>query len=336
MSFNLDRSKMSQVILDFPKQFSVGLEAGKKILIDKFQPSNIIIPGMGGSALPGDFLKLSGVLNLPIIVHRDYFLPKKINKHSLIICISYSGNTEEALSAFSEAKRRKLKIVAISSGGKLMDLAKKLKTPFAKIPSGLQPRLALGYQFSALIGVLRKYNLLPFETENEVLFLEKRLNSKKIEKRGKFLAKRILGKIPLVYASLQNWALARIWKINFNENSKVPSFFNVFPELNHNEMVGIGEYKEKSLKEKFFLIILQDRNDYLLIKARMKILSSIFLKKGINNIFIKMQQRNTLEKIFSNLLLSLWTSYFLAIFSGQDPTPVKLVEEFKKMFSHKL
>lgn len=338
ISNGADKSNLHQVILDFPKQFLIGLEAGKKIPSLPFKPqfSNIIISGMGVSALSGDLLGLLAFdleLSLPIIVHRDYGLPKEASKKSFIVCPSYSGNTEETLSAFKEALKRKLKVVAIASGGKLIEFAKKNKIPFAKVPSGIQPRLALGYQFSCLLGILRKYKLLPPKVENKILSLERILKPKALENKGKDLAKKLLGKIPLVYSSRKNLALARIWKIRFNENSRVPSFFNVFPELNHNEMTGIGEGKDRALRKKFFLILLQDKSDHPRVKRRMEILSSIFSERGIKNLIIYMKEKDIFEKIFSSLLLSDWVSFYLAIFSGQDPTPLQLVEKFKKMLN---
>jgi glucose/mannose-6-phosphate isomerase len=337
MTFEIDKSKMREKILDFPKQFKIGIESAKKAKKVEFKklPQQILICGMGGSALPGELLlffdKKLSFLKAPIFLHRDYLLPKNLPKDTLVVTISYSGNTEETLDAFFEAKKRKFQIFSIASGGKLEEVSRKFKVPFAKIPGGIQPRLALGYQFSALSFLLENHGLFRKKITNEILKLEKTLSPKLFEKKGKILAKKLLKKIPLIYSSSQNEVLAKIWKIKFNENSKVPSFFNVFPELNHNEMTGIGECKMKILWKNFFLLLISDKEDHPRIQKRMKILNKIFNKKGIKSFWIFLEGKDIFKEAFENILLGDFTSYFLAILNKVDPTPVTLVEKFKKL-----
>lgn len=341
----IDRSNMRQVILDFPRQFRVGANLVKGLKLKNKNFSNIIICGMGGSALPGNVLKaLNANLNLtklPIFIHRDYGLPRETTEKSLIICISYSGNTEETISAFKEAKKRNLKVFVIASGGKLIDFAQKENIFFVKVPAGIQPRCALGYQFSALYKILTEIGLVK-DLEKEILSLEKNLQPRKLENQGKTLAKKILGHIPIVYSSSNFGLIAKIWKIKFNENSKVPSFFNFFPELNHNEMVGMGETKIEEAKKIFKILILRDKSqDHKKNLKRMEVMAKIFKQRGFEVIFINLEKMprtkkggnnylNLLLKIFSAILLGDWISYYLAIFQKIDPTPVNLVEEFKK------
>lgn len=335
MQKNIDQSNMRQVILDFPKQFRIGLEAAKNAKVPNVQHpiSNIIIAGMGGSALPGDVFKMVNndllLTKLPIFIHRNYNLPSIADKNSLIVCISYSGNTEETISAFNEARKRKMNIAVIGSGGKLIEAAKKYNFPFAQITAGNQPRAALGYQFSALIKILSNFKLIK-NLDKELLRLEKNLKPQELEKTGSSLAKKLKGRIPLVYSSEANECLARIWKIKFNENSKIPSFYNFFPELNHNEMSGMGECEIKEWRNLFQVVILNNKKDHPRIIKRMEILSKIFQKKNIKVNFVEIEGKNIFEKFFNNNLIADWTSYYLAIFRGIDPTPIKLVEEFKK------
>ncbi len=334
MPNNIDKENMRQIILDFSKQFKIGLETAKDVKLSKIlKPKNIIISGMGGSALPGDIFKIVNdelfLTNLPILINRNYGLPREAQKNSLIICVSYSGNTEETISSFNEALKKKIPVLTIASGGKLIELSKKHQIPFAKVPSGIQPRCALGYQFSALVKILTNLKLIK-NLDKELLLLEKTLKPANLEKEGKLLAKKLKNKIPLIYSSEKYQYLARIWKIKFNENSKIPAFFNFFPELNHNEMTGIGECKLKTLREKFKIIILEDKKDSSRISKRMQNLAKIFQEKAIESIFIEIKGKNIFEKIFSSILIADWTSYWLAIFEGVDPSPVKLVEEFKK------
>jgi glucose/mannose-6-phosphate isomerase len=323
---------MREIILDFPKQFEVGFEAGQKIEFLKRKFENAIICGMGGSALPGSLLQLfARNLNLKFhnfFVHRDYNLPNFANKNSLIFTISYSGNTEETISAFKEAISKNLKVISISSGGKLKELSQKFKTQFIEIPSGLPPRMALGYLFSALFSALIKLKIVP-DFKKEILALKEKLKPEKFEKEGQEIAQFLLYKIPLIYSSSSYRELARIWKINFNENSKVPAFFNYFPELNHNEMTGVGEAK-KNYRKIFRAIILKEKSDNPRNKKRMKILAEIFKERGIESKILNLKGKNIFEKVFSSILLSYFSSFYLAKLQNIDPVPVKLVEEFKQ------
>lgn len=324
--------EMKKIILNFPKQFKTGIQSAETIsLAENF--NKLLICGMGGSALPGDVLRMlskSLKVNFPVYIHRSYNLPYWINKKCLVIFISYSGNTEETLSSFKEALGKKLQIIAITSGGKLAKICKKNKVPLVKIPRGFPPRAALGFQFSALIRILHNCRMLKCNP-NIILSLEKKLKPLKLEKRGMILAKKIRGRIPLIYSSYLQKELARIWKIKFNENSKIPAFANYFPELNHNEMAGFTKNpSEHNQMSNFYVLILKDSADHPRILKRMNLTTKILKEKGIPVEFIELAGRNNLVKIFSNILLSDWVSYYLALDYKIDPLPVKVVEEFKK------
>jgi glucose/mannose-6-phosphate isomerase len=331
---------MEKVILGFPKQFKIGTEAAKNLKISgNFK--GICICGMGGSALPGNLLNLflkNKDIDIPLILQRNYNLPNQVKRDWLVIFISYSGNTEEPISCFEQAKKKGLKTAFISSGGKMETLAKKHNIPCALIPKGIQPRMALGYQFSALIQLLKNAGIIKTGLQ-EILSLEKALQPRKWETQGKALAKKLSGKIPLIYASGELKILARIWKIKFNENSKTPAFWNYFPEMNHNEMVGF-EKRKTSLADcgqrarqnaKFYFIILQDENDHSRIRKRMTLTAKLLKKQGLAGEIINLQEKSLLEKTFSAILLSDWASYYLALQYNTDPEPVELVEEFKKL-----
>lgn len=321
-----------QVILDFPKQFRAGLEAAKNIKIrDKFK--GVVVCGMGGSALPGDILEMwleAYQIGLPLFIHRNYGLPYQIDKDYLVICISYSGNTEETLTAFQQALRKKIPVVAIASGGRLTELCKKKKIPLAKMPSGIVPRLAIGYQFGSLMKILVNAGIIRNELK-EVLVLEKILQPKKIKNQAQKLAKSLVNKIPLIYSSASRKNLAKIWKISFNENAKIMAFSNYFPELSHNEIEGFWQINKKLLEgKKIQVIILRDGADSPRILKQMEIIKDLIQKPGIKVEFIDLEGKDILEKIFSNIILALWTSYFLAEEYGIDPTQTKFLKEFKR------
>ena len=327
---------MRQIILDFPKQFKIGLQQAKKIKI-KGDFEKIFICGMGGSALAGEILKMYfeyAKIKTPLFLHRDYLLPFQAGRKDLIFAISYSGNTEETISSFKEALKRKLNVVAITSGGKIAELCQKNRIPLVLIPGGIPPRMALGYLVGALFQILINCQIIPDISEN-ILKLEKKLEPKKLENKGKRLAQRLKSKIPLIYASFFNFPLAKIWKIKFNENSKIPAFANFFPELNHNEMVGFSEIKNLKLKiQNFHLLIIRDQTDHPRILKRMDLTAEILKKRGVKVENIYLKRGNFFKKIFSNLLLADWTSYYLALNYEIDPMPVKIVEEFKKLMEN--
>ncbi len=320
-----DKLNMRKMILDSPGQFKVGVNAAEGIKVQgRFD--EVVVCGMGGSALPADILNVwlkAYKIGLPFYVHRNYGIPNQADRSHLVICASYSGNTEETLSAFDEAVKKKLKVAAITSGGKLAQKAKKEDAPLILIPSGLPPRMSLGLQLGVLMKLLVNCGIISNGLEN-LLQLGKTLNPKALEAQGKKLAKRIKGKIPVIYSSDRLQALAKIWKIKFNENSKIPSFFNFFPELNHNEMVG---YTGSS---GLHVIILKDPADHPRNQKRIKLTAELLKKRGVPVDIIEIKGQDVLYEAFDNLLLADWASYYLALELGHDPSPVKIVEDFKK------
>ena len=356
----IDRSNMRRIILEFPKQFEIGIKAAKNIFLEPGKlmrwPENIIICGMGGSALPGDILVT--LRPLDVFSYKSYCLPPQARNESLIICISYSGDTEETLSSFNEAFSRKLPVISITTGGKLAELSKKYGIPLAKIPGPkIPPRLALGEMFAALVQVLVNHNILGPEISEEVLkvgtFLKAELpsmeaNVKKktkfsspsggFENQGKKLAKKIFQKIPIIYASRRFREIGWIWKNSLNETAKVLASCNYFPELNHNETVGFWQINEMQISnEKLYVVILRDPEDsHPRILKQMEIAKDLIEEEGIKVEFIDMKGKTMLEKIFSTVILGFWAAYWLALEYKVDPTPVKTIEEFKRRLKTEL
>ncbi len=338
----IDKSNLRQAILDFPKQFRAGMYAVERLELKKRQlRSPIIICGMGGSASAGELLKLwmrheyLNASEFAVIIHRGYGLPKLERREylegvwePLVVAISYSGNTEETLSAYQDAKKKNLPVVAMSTGGTLQKLALKDKAPFILLPKvGIQPRSSFGYQFGALTTLLLRLDVLHFKP-HAVSDLGLSLHPKKWEAEGKQLARKLQGAIPLLYASDAWKELAYITKIKFNEHAKVPAFWNHFPELNHNEMTG---FASKDKAGKFHAVMFRDKADHPRVQKRMLLTARLLAKKGIKSTFISIEGKTVLEKIFSTLLLGDWMAYYHAILRGIDPTPVVMVEQFKKL-----
>lgn len=325
MNRNIDKSNMRDVIVNFPKQFEEALEFSKNISV-KGSFENVIISGMGGSALAADILINWIKPRVPVYIRRDYGLPSQTNKKSLVVSISYSGNTEETISALNEAVDRKIKTAAIASNGKIEAICRKHNIPMIRIPYGIQPRSAIGYMFTSLATLLANSKIIANKSE-EISELAKELKKLDQAQKAKELAEKLVNKIPLIYSSSRFKSLARNWKIKFNENSKIPAFYNYFPELNHNEMVGFSQIKKTA---DFHIIILKDKDDHPQNIKRMKLFAELMESKGMGVDFVSIKEGSLLFKIFSTLVLGDWVSYELALKYGIDPTPVKIVEEFKK------
>jgi glucose/mannose-6-phosphate isomerase len=318
---------MKNAILNFSKQFEYSpvIEGGKLKKLKKFT-----LIGMGGSHLNGDMV-LAHKPDFPLIVRRDYGLPKtdeRSLRESLIICSSYSGNTEEVLEAFAQARKKGLSIVCIAVGGKLIELAKKYGVPYIQMPdTGIQPRSALGYSFHALLKVLGEEESLITTAK-----LAKSIDSKKLEKVGKNLAKKLKDKVPVIYSSTPNETLAWNWKIKLNETGKIPAFYNVFPELNHNEMTGFDvQDTSRHLSDKFSFILLRDTKDHKKVQKRMDVLEKLYHDRGLPVTNIGLTGRNFFEKMFNSLVLADWTALYTAELYGLESEQVPMVEEFKKM-----
>jgi glucose/mannose-6-phosphate isomerase len=267
---------------------------------------------------------------IDLYVHRDYGLPPfsdEFFKKSLLIASSYSGNTEEVVSFVEQALVRGYPIAIVTCGGKLLELAEKNSLPHIKLPDvGIQPRSALGFSTVALAKLTGDLELLA-----ELRELSQKIVPGTFEKDGKKLAEKLKGKIPLVYSSVKNLPLAYNWKIKFNETGKVPAFYNLFSEMNHNEISGFDPSSGvKNLITNFSAIFLTDDADNSHIQKRMVVCKKLYEKQGIETFSEPLAGGTILERAFNSLLLADWTALYIANASGADPEKVPLIEEFKK------
>ena len=316
----LDSQNLLQVIKDFPNQCREALSLPKGISASG-DINNIVITGMGVSAVGGDFLKIYlSDTNIPVYVNRDYKLPKFVNEKSLVFAVSYSGNTEETLSALNDAKERNAQIIGITSGGKLAEECEKV----IKIPSGLQPRAALGYTFFPILGILHNSDIVRVKNDelNEMLEILKQTD--KFNDTGEELSKKLKEKIPVIYASDALGAIAFRWKTQINENAKMPAFYNVFSEMNHNE---IAAYK--GMDHKFAAVIIRDKFDNDRIKKRMDICKEI-MGEYVEVEEVETQGESLLARMFSAIYLGDFVSYYMALSNRVDPSPVEIIEGMKK------
>ena len=321
---------MEEAIKNFPKQFEWEPIIENKDKLKSYQ--GYILAGMGGSHLQGDVFQ-TVVPGFNLSVHQDYGLPSwplEVLKNYLVIASSYSGNTEEAISVFEGAVVKEVPVAVLATGGKLLELAKQHSVPYIQIPdTGIQPRSALGFTFLALAKLMGRDDVVA-----EAQKLAKTLDTEGARKRGEQLAQALQNKVPVVYASQKNYSLAYNWKIKFNETGKIPAFYNLFSELNHNEMTGFDVIEStKSLSEKFHFIFLQDSNDHPQIQKRMDITKQLYLQRGLQVEVVPLEGESALGRLFFSLTVADWAAYYLALHYGTEPAEVPMVEEFKKLIS---
>lgn len=334
---SVDKYNLKKVIQEEYTQIKDGLNLVGDIKFDqKFE--SITISGMGGSALPGNVLRIfinntfknSTKPRLQVFQNRYYALPVEAYKNSLNIICSYSGNTEETIASFEECLKNNLPCVGISHGGRIKEMCEENNIAHIEIPypfESFQPRMATGYFVFSIFQLLINLGLIEFDLgELDEVSLNLKKMTDELEEQGKNLAKKLVGKTPVIYSGVHFKAVANIWKIKINENAKTPAFWNYFPELNHNEMVGFTNPQAE-----FFFVMLRDSEEQPQNRKRFEVMRDIMEKRGMGTEIIEIQGKNIFEKVFSSLYLGDWTSYYLALEYNTDPTPVDMVEEFKQL-----
>jgi len=352
----LDQDKMIELLEEFPQKMKDALRLGEEFSIPaNFLPApdsnsfstpvsaqsfkNIVVLGMGGSAIGGNLLSdyLADELSIPIVIIRGYDIPKFVDENSLVFAVSYSGNTEETLSALKRCLEVKARVIALTSGGKLSVLTRENNFPLIKVPAGIQPRAAISYLFFPVLKALERLGLIKErngeteETLNILQELSKEYGAKSPLKKNfaKKVAMSLYQHLPLVYGSeglLK--AVAMRWKTQINENSKWPCFWNVFPELDHNEIVGYEI--ESNINRQVKIIYLQDKEGLLRVEQRRKITRKIIEDKVAEFIVCPTKGKGKMARMLSLIFLGDLASYYLAILNQVDPSPVACIEDLKK------
>ncbi|MCX7705573.1 MAG: bifunctional phosphoglucose/phosphomannose isomerase [bacterium] len=332
----IDKSNMLGLI----ENFDVQCLQAYSIHVGDISMENIncfVFAGMGGSAIVGDILKqlVEDCSNIPFIVHRDYALPSCATDKSLVFAVSYSGNTEETLSAFREAIKRNSRVVSLSSGGDLEKVSKKEGVLHIKIPSGQPPRCSLGYMFFPLAKILEKPGYIrPFSIKKIVEMAGNLRNVYGIDSKNnmaKTIAHAMHNKNIVIYSGKFLAPAALRWKTQIAENSKQMAFVNFFPEMNHNEIMA-WNYPFDFVKNSI-VFFLRDSNDNDRVKLRMELIADILEKKGIPVHEVLSEGNDVVERIFSLIILGDWISFYLALLNGEDPTEIKEITYLKKELS---
>ncbi len=345
----LDKSDMLGLLLDFPWQ----LESAQKIAklarisfkggLGRF--NKIVFVGLGGSGIGADLVRsyLYFEIKVPVITLREYELPAYVCKDTLVFVCSYSGNTEEALSAYAQARQKGARIIVISSGGKLGERAKADNTVFVQVPQGLPPRCALGYLGIVPLCILSRLGLIkdvsaPISRTVKLLeALNRNVLSPSVRQKdnlAKSIAFRLLDKFPVVYSSSVHFDVcATRLRSQLNENSKVLASSHVFPEMNHNEIV--GWHHPRKLFKDFVVLMLRDKGMHPRVKKRMDITSAILKKEGIEVLEIWSRGKDLLSRILSLMYIGDFISYYLAVLYVINPTPVDRITYLKAALTKK-
>ncbi|RKZ31141.1 bifunctional phosphoglucose/phosphomannose isomerase [bacterium] len=337
----IDPGDMAGLLTAFPTQ----LPEGRKIAIsvdlsgiDSSKVTNIVVCGMGGSAIGGDLVRAYTIdrLGTPIHINRDYNLPSFVGKNSLVIGSSYSGNTEETLFCFNEAGVRGAQRIAITTGGKLAEIAEGNGIPLIKLPPGLPPRAALGYSFSPILTIFEALGFIPNQdyalnetVESLIAGAESYgLNRPTERNEAKKLANKLQGKLPLIYSD--DWhfnTVAVRFRGQINENSKQLAYSAVLPENNHNELVGWKNLGAPA--DRFIAIYLTDKDIHPKVRFRMELFGETQSGLGVETVWLNSNGESLLARMFSLIQLGDWTSYYLAILNREDPKPVKAIDKLK-------
>ena len=322
---------MYELIKEFPAQLSKAIEIGKQANFKtQFASSikNIVVSGLGGSGIGGNILNelLLNELKVPVTVNKSYFLPAFVDSSTLLILCSYSGNTEETVSCAMQAIAKGLRPICITSGGKLAEVAEKNNLDCIFIPTGFPPRTCLGYSSTQLFFVLKNYGLIDdsfiLTITGVAMLLEK--EQEQIMKEAELLATKLWKKVIVLYAEDKYESTALRLKQQINENSKLHCWYNVLPEMNHNELVG---WREKN--DALAVLILRADDEYARVSARIVFSEEVIKTLSDNMHEIVAKGSNAFEKHFYLIHFGDWLSYYLGVQQGYDPMEIDVLIKLK-------
>jgi glucose/mannose-6-phosphate isomerase len=340
---SIDPNDMLHHITGFPEQCRQAWQIAKSIALPEEyrQIRNIVVLGLGGSAIGGDLVRtlVAGECPLPLIVNRDYALPAFVGPDSLVIASSYSGHTEETLMTSADALKAGAKIVAVATGGELARWAKQHHLPVISFSYKAQPRAAVGYSFSLVLGVLASLGYIKDKSQDmdEAISVMKVWQSEICEtipaaqNRAKQIAQWIFGGLPIVYGAGYLSEIARRWKGQFNENAKAWGFFEQMPELNHNAVVGYA--CPSAVRDVIRVVLLRSSLDHPRNQRRFEVTEDILKRQDVSTQRVNARGVSALAQMLSVVHLGDYVSYYLAMLYGSDPTPVDTITYLKEQLA---
>ena len=331
-----DKNDMLSFCMDMAKHYEKALDATEQVTMDFSMPKNVVVTGMGGSAIGAELFKdlARDDARVPFEVSRAYSLPAYVDERSLVFVVSYSGETEETLSSFLDAVKKKCMVFCLSSGGSLLDFSERLGMPFLRVPAGIPPRAALPHLFTPLVVLLEKLGVVSGVSGgfSEVISVLGRISEENAPEKAttdnfaKRLAVGIDGSVPVVYGFGVFRGVAQRFKTQFNENSKVPSKWEFFSEVDHNEVMG-WEHAGR-LAKCFSAIFIRDKNESVEIRNRIEITKEL-MPQGSKLFEVWSQGEGVLARMLSVVCVGDFASVYLALLRGVDPTPVETISVLK-------
>ncbi len=320
-------------IVGLPDQLKAALQWDVEI---KAKPNGVAIVGMGGSAVGGDLLVdyASMTSERPISVIRGVELPRWVCDQTLVVMVSYSGNTWEVMELYRKARDRGCALVAIASGGELAMTAEVEKVPLLRVPPGLQPRAALGYLMGAEAAVLEASGVAQVKKDLALAQLAMADLRENLSpgvpvdaNMAKKTALRIRGKVPVIYAPRTLRTVAYRWQTQINENAKMMAFSGEFPEMNHNQIVG---WVEGGPGIEMLPVFLKPASSKGGLGEKMEIAIQLMRESKLQPLSIELSGRTAIESSLMGIMLGDFVSFYLAILKGVDPSPVPSIGELKK------
>lgn len=302
---------------------------------------NIVIAGMGGSALAADMVRVltAGWLYLPLEVVKGYDLPGFVGEETLVIAVSHSGNTEETLSCYQQALDKKACLAVMSTGGELIKRANNDNITYAQIPAGAQPRMSTVYHLRGLLKLLQNFWVIDGDLYNQVAdsadWLEGEISHwtpavPEANNLAKQIAKMTIGKTLVIFGGELTWPLAYKWKISWNESAKNLAFSNQYPEFNHNEFIGWSSYP---VEKPFTVFDIRSNLERARIRERMELSDRLLSGKRPKAHVLELQGRTLMQQLLWGLVLADAASIYTAILNGVNPGPVHLIEKLKAELS---
>ena len=338
----LDPDEMLGHIRAFPDHLAGGWRRGAQAAGFGWQAAEfnaVVVCGMGGSAIGGDLVRTFVEPESPVPVHvvRGYTLPAFVSGQTLVVVSSYSGGTEETLACYAEARQRGAAVLAVTSGGDVKATAEQAGHRVIEIPGGMQPRAALGFSLGVLLRVAREIGLadLSGDTFESAVDLARerseRLGSPDgAGNRAVALAETLHGALPVVYSGpglLE--AVNGRWRTQLHENAKAPAVGNLFPELNHNEIMGF-EAAPEGIASRMAVVVLRDEGDHVQVQKRMAATRDLVQAGVASWTEVESDGPSRLARMLSLLQLGDFTSFYLAMLQGVDPTPVETIQQLKR------
>jgi glucose/mannose-6-phosphate isomerase len=334
----IDKSKMLAFCTQAADHYRKSALNAQKIKLNYPAPENVVIAGMGGSAIGGEIAKdfIRATSRVPVEVSREYNLPAYVNEKTLVVLASYSGDTEETLSSFLDALNRKCMVYCLSSGGNLIKYAHRLNVPCMQVQADMPPRAALPHMLMPLLKIMEQNHLVPSFSRDfsEATRLLEKVSVKNApektteENPAKTLAQHLLGVSPAIYGWGIYRGVALRYKQQFNENAKVPAKWDAFSELNHNETMGWE--KPEALSKSFGVVFLRDEAEPAEIRSRIETTMKLMYPAVPKMFEVWAQGKSTLARMLSTILVGDFASVYLAMLRGVDPTPVDTVSVMKE------